>query len=425
VLPLDAAAGLHACDETNEVFVRNRTQWLLFFLAFALMGAALAMHESVFNNFLDDVYHLGADARGRLEFPRELPGFLVVVMSAMLCALAVTRVAVVAALGFALGMAGMAWWGMAHYPLMLAMMLLASAGMHLLQPVGASIVIALTGPAKRGRVMGLMDALGTVGTVAGALLVMLFFSRPVVEAAAVPGAVQHPPYASWFLASGGVACAAAFCYGRLHVPALHSPRARFVFRRRYALYYGLELLFGARKQIFITFGPWVLVKVYQAVPADIARLIMTAALIGLVFKPAAGWAIDRWGERTVLIADGLLLSVVCLGYGYALWIAGDIEGARRVASMCFVADSLLFALGSGRAIYLSRLTDSPQEVNSTLSMGISINHIVSMAIPTFAGAMWVAWGYERVFAAAAGLALLNAVAASFVPRREPRINTRE
>lgn len=392
--------------------MQNRTQWLLFFLAFALMGAALAVHESVFNNFLDDIYHLGADARGRLEFPRELPGFLVVVMSALLCTLAVTRVAVVAALGFAAGMAGMAWWGMSNYPSMLAMMLVASAGMHLLQPVGASIVIAMTDPSKRGRVMGLMDALGTVGTVAGALLVMLLFSRQPTGSGAT-----HTPYASWFLASGAVACAAAFCYGRLHVPKLHSPRARFVFRRRYALYYGLELLFGARKQIFITFGPWVLVKIYQAVPADIARLIMIAALIGLVFKPMTGWAIDRWGERTVLIADGLLLSIVCLGYGYALWIAENVEGARQIASICFVSDSLLFALGSGRAIYLSRLTDSPQEVNSTLSMGISINHIVSMAIPTFAGAMWVAWGYERVFAAAAGLALLNSAAATFVPRR--------
>lgn len=400
--------------------MQNRTQWFLFFLAFALMGAALAMHESVFNNFLDDVYHLGADARGRIEFPRELPGFLVVVMSALLCSLAVTRIAVVAALGFALGMAGMAWGGMANYNLMVVMMLVASAGMHLLQPVGASIVIALTDPSKRGRVMGIMDALGTLGTVAGAMMVMLFFSRTPAQAIPLPApdTVQHPPYALWFLASGIVAVAAAVCYSRLHVPTLHSPRARFVLRKRYTLYYVLELLFGARKQVFITFGPWVLVKVYQAVPADIARLIMTAAIIGLAFKPLTGLAIDRWGERTVLIADGFLLSVVCLGYGYALWIAGDIDNARRLASACFVADSLLFALGSGRAIYLSRLTDSPHEVNSTLSMGISINHIVSMAIPTFAGAMWVAWGYERVFATAAGLALLNAVAASFVPSKK-------
>lgn len=390
----------------------SKRQWACFFLAVTALGTAFAVHESVFNNFLNDAYQLNADSRGRLEFPRELPGFLVVVMSAMLSTLAVTRVASVAALCFAGGMVGMAYWGINSYGAMLAMMLTASAGLHLLQPVGTSIAIAVSTPERRGRLMGIMDALGTLGTVLGASLVMFLFARHSTDAPVV-----LPPYARWFLLSGAIAAAGGCCYLFLHIPALHSPRARFVFRMRYKLYYVLELLFGARKQIFITFGPWVLVKSYQAAPSDIARLLMIAAIAGLFFKPATGWAIDRFGERKVLMADGLMLSVVCLGYGYALWIAQTVEGARLIASVCFVADNLLFSLGSARAIYLSRLTHSPQEINSTLAMGISINHIASMIIPTFAGLLWVAWGYERVFAVAAVLALFNTVAASFVPRK--------
>jgi len=77
-------------------------------------------------------------------------------------------------------------------------------------------------------------------------------------------------------------------------------------------------------------------------------------------------------------------------------------------------------LGTSRAVYLSRLTDSPQEINSTLAMGVSINHIASMTIPAVAGAVWMGFGYERVFAAAAFLALGIAAVSTRVPPKRVR-----
>ena len=53
------------------------------------------------------------------------------------------------------------------------------------------------------------------------------------------------------------------------------------------IYYVLELLFGARKQIFITFGVWVLVEVYEEPVTGVAGLMMTASVIGLAFRPLA------------------------------------------------------------------------------------------------------------------------------------------
>jgi MFS family permease len=389
----------------------RKTLWSVFILASILMAAALAVHESVLNNFLKDVFQLGADARGNLELPREFPGFLVVVMAGLLCRLAVTHIAVVGTLVFAAGMAGMALWGMDSYGMMLVLLLVGSAGMHLLQPIGASIVMALTDAHKRGRMLGVMDGITTLGAVGGTCLVMLFFKG------GNGGGKEAAPeiYGNWFLGTGALAVGAALFYGLLHIRDLHQGRTRFVFHKRYNLYYVLELLFGARKQIFITFGPWVLVEVYQAAPPDIARLFFIASLLGLAFKPAAGWAIDHFGERKVLVADGLFLAVICVGYGYAFYFTGDKALAMLITSVCFVGDNLLFSLGSGRAVYVSRLADSPGEVTSTLAMGISINHIASMIIPAFAGAVWMIWGYERVFAAAAVLAIVIAVTAARVP----------
>jgi predicted MFS family arabinose efflux permease len=289
---------------------------------------------------------------------------------------------------------------------MVVMMMIGSAGMHLLQPVQGAIALSIGDEGSRGRRMGLMGAVGTIGAVAGAGFVWLFFDR------------DAPQYQIGFLCAGAAAAIAAVAYWLMHLPEMHQPRLRLVVRKRFWLYYVLEFLFGARKQIFITFGFWVLIKVYDQPAPYIAGLLMAASLIGIVFKPLVGSAIDHLGERAVMIADGILLAVVCLGYGYADKLTSNPDTALRVASACFIADNLLFALGSGRSVYVSRLTESAQELTSTLAMGVSINHIASMVIPAIGGTIWMALGYERVFVCAAALALGISAVSAFVPKRD-------
>ncbi len=162
-----------------------------------------------------------------------------------------------------------------------------------------------------------------------------------------------------------------------------------------------------------------LIRIYHQPPSTIAALLVIASVIGIVFKPLAGLAIDRFGERVVLIADGLILAVVCIGYGYAGHIT-EPATALTIVKICFISDNLLFSLGTARTTYLSRLTDSHQEIISTLSMGVSINHIASMFIPALAGFIWVIYGFERVFLGAACLALAIVAISSLVPPKAHR-----
>ena len=380
---------------------------MLLFVAIGFFSAAAHTHETIFNNFLKDTFDLSAGARGWLELPRELPGFLVVLMTGVLCMLPVTRLGVVGASVFIVGMIGMALVGTSFWP-MLVMMMIGSAGMHLLQPVGQSLAIGLSAGGNRGRNMGLTGMFGNVGVIVGAGLVYLTFDK------------DNPQYKMGFLIAGGIAVVAVGAYALMNVPHLHEARARLVFKRKFFLYYLLELLFGARKQIFITFGLWVLVAVYKQPAKEVARLFIIAAFIGLAFKPLIGVAIDRFGERTVLVFDGIVLSIVCLGYGFAGTLMGSLEAGRPIACACLILDNLLFSLGTGRAVYASRLADSPQELTSTLAMGVSINHIVSMTLPILVGGAWMMFGYQSVFVAAAVLALTISAVASFVPGRDAK-----
>ncbi len=382
-----------------------RPQFFLFLGAVACMAAASIINDSIFNNFLNDTFKLSAGSRGWLELPRELPGFMVVAMTGILAALPVTRLGVVGAIGFVCGAIGLAFFGSSYWPMVL-MMMVASCGAHLTMPVTSSIALALGNESNRGRRMGQMGVMETLGLIFGTGFVWLFFDK------------AHPQYRMGFFCAAIAAGAAGIIYACMHIPHLHQPRSKMVFRKKYWLYYLLELLFGARKQIFLTFGPWVLITVYHRPANSIAKLLLIAAIIGIVFKPLVGMAIDRFGERRVLIADGLILIFVCLGYGYAGRFTNNPDTALLIASGCYIADNMLFALGSGRAIYLSRITDNPQEITSTLAMGVTINHFISMTIPILAGTIWTLFGYERVFLSAAVLAVIVSLLSLLVPKKK-------
>jgi predicted MFS family arabinose efflux permease len=392
-------------DIEGDFKMNRKKQFAIFVSIWGLFAAAGCIHESVFNNFLDDVHGISEKTRGFLEFPRELPGLAVVVMTGILAALPVTHLGVVGFAILAAGLMGLAFLGGEWWP-MLCMMVLASVGLHLLQPVGTSIAIGLADERTRGKRLGQMGGISTLGAIAGTGFVWMFFRS------------AESQYRTAFLVAAGIAAIAGGVMLTMHIPHLHQRRARFIIKKRFRLYYLLEMLFGARKQVFITFGPWVLIKIYNRGPADIAQLIMIASILGLACKPLAGIAIDRFGERAILILDGLLLILVCVGYGFATKLMWSESAALAFASGCYVLDNLLFSLGTGRAVYASRLSESPQELTSTLSVGISINHIISMIIPAGAGLLWAVLGYEYVFLAAAVLAIIISITASFISRHK-------
>jgi len=177
---------LWSSDSEKRVPYTLKRQLLLFMAAVGSMALAMGIHESIFNNFLSDTFAMSADERGWLELPRELPGFLVVCMAGLLCAVPVTRMGLVGAVVFAGGMTGLAFLG-ASYRMMVLMMVTGSVGMHLLQPVGASIVLALADKTNKGKRMGQVGAVGTAGTVLGTGVIWLFLDR------------TNPPYLLGFL----------------------------------------------------------------------------------------------------------------------------------------------------------------------------------------------------------------------------------
>lgn len=367
-------------------------QLRLFLAAMVLLGIAGGIFETSFNNFVSDNFNLPADRRGFLEFPRELPGFLTALFAGLLFFLPETYIGAVAALAIGLGMFGMAFWGGGWYA-MLFFMTLWSIGTHLIMPVRSSIGMTLATSSEKGRRLGQIQSFGIAAGIVGCAVVWI--------------AMQYLGlgYRFILIVGGAAGVAAALAMWAMRLPDAHLERPKFVWRKEYWLYYVLSFLFGARKQVFITFGPWVLVKVFDQPVWIFAQLWIAASVLGIFFQPALGRFIDRFGIRLVLAWDAALVFLLCLGYAFSPMLP-DKTLALWVLYACLVADQLLFGTGMARDIYMARIATRPEDVAPSLSLGVTINHVVSMSIPSIGGLVWMGYGYEWVFVAAAGIALL-------------------
>jgi len=364
------------------------------------MGVAGGIFETTFNNFLNDTFHISANARGYLEFPRELPGFLTALFAGILFFLPETMIAAFCAFALGAGMIGIAIWG-ESWIWMITFMIIWSSGMHLMMPIRSSVTMCLSDSSQKGKRLGQVAGVGIAATLVGCVIVWVGMKYLDID------------YSQTFIIGGISAIIGGIVFAFMRLPGAHLRRPSFVWNRKYWLFYVLAMLFGARKQIFITFGPWVLVKIFHQPAYIIAQLWMAAAVLGIFFNPALGRIIDRFGERKVLVMDSIFVFAVCMGYGVSHLIDSQ-RVALGLLYICYVTDHLLFGVNMARTTYLSKIVVKREDIAPTLSLGISINHAVSMSVPALGGIMWMKYGHSSVFIGAAGVALLMLFFSSFV-----------
>jgi predicted MFS family arabinose efflux permease len=381
-----------------------------FLSGMLIFGIAAGLTNGVLNNFLYDVLRITRVERGIVEFPRELPGLLLFALVALLYRLSELRIMYVALLVSMVGLAGLVFAGTHRVPA-IALIVLWSTGEHLLMPLRQSMAIHLAGPGKEGLAMGGVSSLGNIGTVAGFYLVPLLLLAVSVLA---PGAPAFTGYATVFAAGAVVLLAALLLFSRVRDRGERIRRERLQFKRKFVKYYMLEMFFGARKQVFITFAPYVLIMSYGAGPALISSLNGITSIGNIAFGPALGRLMDRVGYKRIIMIDAALQIPVCLCYGFAQRLLPQ-PAAYAVICVVFVLDALLFAVGMARALYVKTLSSSQDEVTSTLSTGISINHLVSIMIAVAGGLLWEVLGTEALFSIAAFFGLCSFAFALTVP----------
>ena len=370
----------------------------MLFVMTAAMPLSFDVWVALLNNFVIDVAQFDGADIGLLHSVREIPGFLAIGVIAVLIFMREQVLGVVSLLLLGVASAVTAW-----FPTMggiLTITMLSSIGFHYYETVKQSLQLQWIDKARAPVVLGWMVTVGAGSSLVAYIAIILTWESLGLT------------YNQVYLVSGGAtALLAVFCF--VAYPQFQAPtpqRHRMVLRKRYWLYYALQFMAGARRQIFIVFAAFMMVERFGMDVHEITSLIMITLVLNMILGPIFGKFVQHFGERKTLLIEYAGLAGVFLAYGGIYAFGWGIA----VAAALYVIDNIFFALALALKTYFQKIAD-PADIAPTAAVAFTINHIAAVALPVVLGLLWVT-SPVAVFLLAAGMALGSFGLAMLIPR---------
>ena len=368
-----------------------------------ITGLSYGLYKGMLDNFLAEVVGMGEMDRGVTEFFRELPGIALVFILAVFYMLSAETMFKAGAVIMLIGMAMHAILPPTKVLATLAICCY-SLGEHIQLGMKSTLSLQYAKEGRGGAAQGIQNSVNQVGTLVGYMVIVAAFSL-------IP---SNQPYTLFFALAAGLLGLSMLCAFRISGKSqTDSHRRRFYFHKKYTKYYMLEMFYGARKQVFFTFGPYVLILFYGADAATVSLLFAVSAIACFFASPIVGRIIDKVGYKAVMVADTLILVIVCFFYGFAHHLF-SMEVAFIVCCINYVLDSIISLASMAANNYVQDLADSPDETKATISTGVSINRVITIFIALFGGWIWQTLGIETLFIASAILGLCNSAYAASI-----------
>jgi hypothetical protein len=179
-------------------------------------------------------------------------------------------------------------------------------------------------------------------------------------------------------------------------------------------------MYGVQKQIMMVYGPWVLIDILSKKADTIAILSIIGSFIGIFFIPAIGRWLDKFGVKKLLYADALSFIGVYFLYGFlsAGYVSGTIKTVGApvfLAYIMFIIDRMSSQMSIVRTVYLKSIAVKDSDITPTLSLGVSMDHFVSIICAYAGGIVWINFGPQYIFFLAGTLSFVNLYVAKKVP----------
>jgi len=370
----------------------------LLFLMAAAMPVAFATWSGLLNNFVIEVAGFDGSDIGWLHTVREIPGFLAIGVIALIIFMHEQVLGLVS-----LVLLGVATALTAQFPSLggiLTITMLSSIGFHYYETVNQSLQLQWLDKLRAPQMLGWLMAAGSGATLIAYALIVLTWRAFDLS------------YNLVYLVSGGfTALVAVFClvaYPRFEAP---NPQIKkMVLRRRYWLYYALQFMAGARRQIFVVFAGFMMVEKFGFEVHEVTTLFMINLVVNMVFAPLMGRAVFKFGERNTLVFEYIGLVLIFLAYGGIYSFGWGV----LLAATLYVFDHILFSLALAIKTYFQKIAD-PVDIAPTAAVAFTINHIAAVFLPALLGYLWLV-SPAAVFFVAAGMACVSFTLALMIPR---------
>ena len=359
----------------------------IFACILVCIALANGLGDGIFSNYFNEVFHINSVQRGFIEVPRESPGVLCMVAVAALGFLGTVRMTIVSQILSLIGLVVLGFFS-PSYGVMLVFLFIHSLGSHLFMPLNDSISMSL---ASAG--------------------IFTFQSKKIIP---------------FILASGFLVLAIflLFLFLRIMKTEETVKNHRLLFRKRYLPYYVLTLAYGCQKRIRIIFAPWVIIKLLEQGADTVALLTIATHFMGTLAAPAIGRMLDRLGTRKMLCIEAGYIAVAfsAMGLISGMLADGTLSKSGPQAFLVFGAYILCILFEQFNMVHsfmMRSIALDKSEVTRTLSVGLSVDHIMAIIASPVMGLVWESLGVQYVFYLAALSASFQLIAAFMTKKSLP------
>jgi len=321
---------------------------------------------TLFNNFAVEQVGLTGSQVGMIQSVREVPGFLTLLAIYAMLIIKEHRLSALSVLflGVGLGLTGM----FPSYVGLMTTTLIMSFGFHYYETTNQSLTLQYFDTQASPWVFGKLRSIAAASSIAIGVFIYL-----VAEAF---------DFEETYLVIGGIITLTAI-WGFAKNPVdqnLVPQHRKMIFRWRYWLFYFLTFMAGARRQIFMAFAIFLLVKKFNYTVQEVTLLFVINNLINYFLSPLIGKCIIRFGERKVLSLEYAALVFIFLAYA--------VVDSRWVVAALYILDHIFFNFAIAIRTYFQKVAD-PRDIAPSMAVGFTINHIAAVFIPALGGALWM------------------------------------
>ncbi|MCP5103512.1 MAG: MFS transporter [bacterium] len=345
--------------------------------------AGLQTWRTLFNNFAVEVVGLDGNHIGVIQSVREIPGFLALLVIFFLLIMKEHRLSALSILFLGAGTAATGL--LPTYAGVIFTTLIMSFGFHYYETTNQSLTLQHFDAETSPWVFGKQRSFAAASSIG--IGVLIYFIEPLLS------------YAHMYLIFGGV-IAAMGIWALFQNPATRHTvpqRKKMILRKKYWLFYFLTFMAGARRQIFIAFAIFLMVKKFHFSVQEIAVLFVINNIVNFFLSPLIGKAIIRFGERKVLSVEYFSLIFIFLAYA--------VVQTKLLVSVLYILDHILFNFAIAIRTYFQKIGD-PKDIAPSMSVGFTINHIAAVVLPAVGGLLWII-DYRIPFVGGAFLSLIS------------------
>lgn len=372
----------------REAMKNPMYRYLLVFTICSTVG--LQVWRTLFNNFAVEIGGLDGNHIGVIQSIREVPGFMTLLVIYVILVIREHRLSALSILVLGFGVAVTGFFP--SYVGLIMTTLIMSFGFHYYETTNQSLTLQYFDKGTSPWVFGKLRSVAAGSSIAIGLGIWVL--EPYLS------------YTQLYLLFGVLIMAAAI-WGFFQDPtdkSLVPQRKQMILRTRYWLFYFLTFMSGARRQIFMAFAIFLLVKKFGYTVQEITLLFVINNAINYFLSPLIGKAIIRYGERKVLSLEYFSLIFIFTGYA--------ITESKLVGALLYIGDHIFFNFAIAIRTYFQKIAD-PRDIAPSMAVSFTINHIAAVFLPAIGGLLWMV-DYRIPFIAGAVMSFVSLAATQLI-----------